>query len=434
MRHRSHSQQLAHLILSSAALWGGAAILQLHARPLDQTNEGASSLAMHVGTSSRTRFLSVGEVIAVQKNKGTLRLLRHQDSSHPADQQWMRQFFQNPRQKLALIDRQGQQIAVFACSRIQYLQNRQQAPVLLYGLFESIDPAWRGFIQVGLQAGVYLPVAGYLPPVSGNLAGRGRQVDLQIRHQRDRKLMLYIPADIVIFGQDSDSTADNFNPWFQNRSPEHQTRLKAFYMDKYEVTNREYLHFCRRSHHPLPGAWQQSGSYPPGTADHPVHIVSYADAQAYADWSGKRLPSELEWELAARGGYMHLIQKGNDYREVAASPPVWPIGDDYDQQRCNTLESGYGHTRSVFTLQDMSPLGLVGMCGNAREWTSSWYKAYPGSPGGAARQVFGSLYRVIRGGSFADSAEYARADFRDYGGFPSLENDQSAGFRLVMDP
>ena len=72
------------------------------------------------------------------------------------------------------------------------------------------------------------------------------------------------------------------------------------------------------------------------------------------------------------------------------------------------------------------------MCGNAREWTSSWYAAYPGHRLPAGQAVSGKMFKVIRGGSYDQRQEFARVDYRDYGGFPNLQDDHSAGFRLVV--
>ena len=102
---------------------------------------------------------------------------------------------------------------------------------------------------------------------------------------------------------------------------------------------------------------RQARTFPPDKADHPVVLVSWHDAQAYAEWAGKRLPTEEEWEKAARG---------TDGRE-------YPWGNEFDKERCNTRESGIGGTTSVgqFSPQGDSPYGCVDMVGNVWEWTAS---------------------------------------------------------------
>lgn len=178
----------------------------------------------------------------------------------------------------------------------------------------------------------------------------------------------------------------------------------------------------------MPSSWKK-GRYLAGRGQHPFTEASYNDAQAYARWAGKRLPTEFEWELAARGSLNRLADDTGP-RSLLRNPPLYPFGNEFDSERCNTLESGLGDTMPVTNLRDASPYGLLGMCGNAREWTSSWYRPYPGHKF-LEQAPAGTIYKVIRGGSYAHPARFARADYRDYGGFPSLRDDRSAGFRLV---
>ncbi|MDH5657196.1 MAG: SUMF1/EgtB/PvdO family nonheme iron enzyme, partial [Spirochaetia bacterium] len=113
------------------------------------------------------------------------------------------------------------------------------------------------------------------------------------------------------------------------------------------------------------------------------------------------------------------------------SPQIYPVGKDYDSSLCNTLESGIGHTLPVTNMRDRSPYGIYGLCGNAREWTDSWYEPYPGHHF-KKPELSGRQFKVIRGGSYYQNKTAARSDTRDYGGFPTLRKDRSAGFRLVI--
>ena len=170
--------------------------------------------------------------------------------------------------------------------------------------------------------------------------------------------------------------------WFAAERPQQEVSVDEFYIDKYEVTNAQYKKFVEATGHSLPRHWE-GGTYPEGKADHPVSYVSWEDASAYCKWVGKRLPTEFEWEKAARG---------TDAR-------VWPWGDTFDITKCN-VESWEGSgSRPVGSYPDgVSPYGVHDMAGNVWEWTDSWYDAYPGSD--YTTTEFGKKLRVLRGGSW----------------------------------
>jgi formylglycine-generating enzyme required for sulfatase activity len=169
--------------------------------------------------------------------------------------------------------------------------------------------------------------------------------------------------------------------------------LPEFWIDRTPVTQAEYKQFIDANpNHRVPYVdenwarpynWdQQTRTYPPDQADHPVVLVSWHDARAYAEWAGKALPTEEEWEKAARG---------TDGRE-------YPWGDKFDKEKCNTGEPGIGSTTPVgrYSPRGDSPYGCVDMAGNVWEWTASdWGKT--------------STSKVLRGGSWYHDVRYARA-------------------------
>ena len=339
---------------------------------------------------------------------------------------------------LKLHDKKNIQLGSFHCLslNVHHSSSMSNAPrkVLLHGHFVGLaQRSTTSALRVGYEIGLYRPLAQYLPVVTKQRREIQRQPLPAIRHHKDNKEMLYIPSSMLVYGQDSDASLPNFNPYFQDRHAAHAVRLPAYYIDKYEVTNAEYLYFCNQSNYPLPAEWREHGSYPLHKEKHPFRLASYHDAQAYARWSSKRLPSELEWEMAARGGLSLRTNAANT--NVAYNPQVfiYPIGSRFDARRCNTLETGRGDTIPVTEMRDESPYGIVGMCGNAREWTSSWFAPYPNHSWSAKSGIAaGRIFKVIRGGSFMEPARFARSDHRDYGGLPSLAQDRSAGFRLVV--
>jgi serine/threonine-protein kinase len=175
-------------------------------------------------------------------------------------------------------------------------------------------------------------------------------------------------------------------------APEHEVTVKSFYIDKYEVTNQQYYEFVKDSGYAIPDHWS-NGRFEEGQENFPVVNVSWNDAQAYARWAKKRLPSEEEWEFAARG---------QDRR-------LYPWGKQFSAVNANTKESGKNSTTLVgsFGSAGASPFNVMDMSGNALEWTASPYKLYPGSE---AKPVDGVM--VLRGGSFTQDQFLATATAR----------------------
>jgi len=181
----------------------------------------------------------------------------------------------------------------------------------------------------------------------------------------------------------------------EDESPQQEVILDAYNIDIYPVTNAEYKKFVDATGHKPPRNWK-NGTYPEGKADHPVVWVTWYDAQAYAEWVGKRLPTEAEWEKAARG---------TDGR-------IYPWGNEFDKNKCNSREAGIKDTVPVGSYPDnASPFGVYDMAGNVWEWTADWYDAYRGSLYEFNR--FGEKYKVLRGGSWYDGADFVRCSARN---------------------
>jgi iron(II)-dependent oxidoreductase len=232
------------------------------------------------------------------------------------------------------------------------------------------------------------------------------------------KDMVHVPAGLFKMGADWE---------FDNESPMREVYLDAFYIDKHEVTNAEYKKFVDEKGHRVPFVdefWAQPfnwrhGTYPPGKQDYPVVLVSWEDAKAYAKWAGKRLPTEAEWEKAARG---------DDGR-------VYPWGDEWDINKCNIKESFLDSTRAVYEFSEgKSPYGCYNMAGNVMEWVADRYseRYYRHSPNKNPPGPIRGKERVVRGGAWDTNISlYARTAYRH--NLPPEKRSASVGFRCAKD-
>ncbi|MEM7181049.1 MAG: SUMF1/EgtB/PvdO family nonheme iron enzyme [Spirochaetota bacterium] len=307
--------------------------------------------------------------------------------------------------------------------------SRERIYVTLTGkIYASLD---RKYIQTDLYIAGFKKVVSYIDP-SGfyreNLTGPNKS----IIHAVDKKEMVLVTQGNFLYGQGSNERKDNYNPFYDSPDTTNLMSLPSFYIDKYEVTNREYYNYLRSTHATPPSHWK-NGMYPRGKANHPVILLAYREVQGYANWTGKRIPSEFEWEKAARGQGLQQIQLRDETFRFIPQTRKYPFGNRFDTIFCNTRESKIMDTVSVYDLSQKgsSVYGAIGMCGNAPEWTSSWYRSYSGN--GMLSRDYGKQYKVIRGGSYTSSKQEATTFFRDYGGIPNLREDRKAGFRLVKD-
>lgn len=225
--------------------------------------------------------------------------------------------------------------------------------------------------------------------------------------------MVLIPSGSFTLGASSEDGIEGIDVGV-DQIPRHRISLKSFYIDQNEVTVGEYRQFVQQTRHQEPCIWTDPGfSKPPDQET--LSDVSYFDAEAYCEWKGKRLPTEEEWEKAARG---------TDGRR-------WPWGNDFYKERTNTLESGLKKVVPPETFQgDVSPYGVHDMAGNVMEWTSSWYEPYPGNT--LKRTAFGKKFKILRGGTWSESATpFARTTHR----FPVLPSiaQPDFGIRCAKD-
>ena len=205
--------------------------------------------------------------------------------------------------------------------------------------------------------------------------------------------------------------------------PPHTIHLDSFYLDKYEVTNAQYLAFCNQTGSRLPEFWGMAEfRSDPEHPNHPVVGVSWKEAKAYAEWAGKRLPTEAEWEYAARGG---LVGK------------TYPHGDELDPGVGNYWQ--WDVLRS--TGEGLVPVGsyppnrygLYDMAGNVAEWVADAYGEdyYKTSPPDNPKGPDKGRFRVIRGGGWHSGPTCNRVYYRN--ALPANWRDFNVGFRCAQE-
>ena len=199
---------------------------------------------------------------------------------------------------------------------------------------------------------------------------------------------------------------------FDKEAPTKKVFLKSFYIDRHEVTNREYEKFVKEANYPPPLNWEE-GTFASGKGDFPVLYVSRTDAMKYAKWAGKRLPTEDEWEKASRGTDGRVYPWGNTfdpYKSVTAESDLkFLLGALCEFGTANKIELAPG---------DVSPFGVHDMAGNVREWT-------------VTLEMADSEKAVVKGGSWLDLSVNARAAHREV--IPGDSVSHIIGFRCAKD-
>jgi formylglycine-generating enzyme required for sulfatase activity len=191
--------------------------------------------------------------------------------------------------------------------------------------------------------------------------------------------MVLVAAGEFTMGSDTDA---------DESKPAHKVTLPAFYIDKTEVTNAEYKKFCDATGKSYPPDPHLEKNYFTSRPNAPVVGISYTDAKAYAEWAGKRLPTEAEWEKAA------------SWDEGAQLKRTFPWGDDFQK---NKVAFGINSISDVGKFADgASACGALDMAGNVLEWVDSFFQPYPNSV--SVNPEFGEKNRVVRGGHFGSKS------------------------------
>jgi len=215
--------------------------------------------------------------------------------------------------------------------------------------------------------------------------------------------MSYVPAGDFSMGT---------NTGFDYEYPEHSVYLDGFYIDKYEVTNAQYKRFIDYTGRKAPEHWKNNAC-PQGAEYEPVTNVSCVDALEYAKWAGKRLPTEEEWEKAARYTDARTFPWGNEWKKGFAN--VRPM-------------LGFGSPKQVGSYPDgKSKYEVFDLCGNVWEWTDSNFMPYKGNT--EPNDNFGEKNKVIRGGSYRHAETMGQCSRRDFMALNKTRTD--VGFRCA---
>jgi len=228
--------------------------------------------------------------------------------------------------------------------------------------------------------------------------------------------MVFIPGGEFLRGRSHKLPDDGLKWWpvlLMDDQPARRIRIDPFYLDTHEVTVGDYAEFVRAGKRRPPYNWAK-GLPPQGGEKMPVTGVSWDDASAYCAWRGKRLPTEAEWERAARG-----VAEGARY----------PWGD----REPSKTDARFNSVEGPVPVGQFAPnyFDLYDVAGNVWEWCADWYekdfytRSPPENPSGAAT----GMYRVLRGGSWADEPKYLTCAYRSWA--RSSERGPNIGFRCA---
>jgi formylglycine-generating enzyme required for sulfatase activity/serine/threonine protein kinase len=266
-------------------------------------------------------------------------------------------------------------------------------------------PPSHRFLIAAVAAVLLAAVAGLVAWASGAFTPKRTEIPVVLAPPVDPKTtiptgMVYIPGGTFQMGRDSGDAYEG---------PVHTVTVKPFYLDKTEVTNKQYAEFVQATGYAPPTDWV-NGSYKVGTGDLPVVNVEWKDARAYAEWAKKRLPKEEEWEFAARGTDGRLYPWGNE----------WVSGNAYTKESKLTTLQPVGSAAN-----GASPFGVLDMSGNVWEWCEDNFRPYVGSTAEAKDPT----YKIIRGGSLGDDKTKAMTTYRNW--VPPEQRYEALGFRCA---
>ncbi|WP_447975020.1 formylglycine-generating enzyme family protein [Nitrospira sp. Kam-Ns4a] len=294
----------------------------------------------------------------------------------------------------------------------------------------NVNAVVMGLVGVALVAGAALVWGADVADITVEWTPEGKQLAAERAKLPAFDDMVLVPAGWFLMG--SDKRVDRLA--YPSEMPQRRVYLDAFEIDKYEVTTVQFLRFALATGRPPLVDWRyDGGNFQEAMATHPVMHVTWYDADAYCRWAGKRLPTEAEWEKAARGEDGRIYPWGNqpaglsraNFGRTGLSGPV--------RDRPERLLL-YPPIISVNKYENaVSPYGVFQMSGNVAEWVADWYdreyykKAPDRNPKGPAQ----GTQKAFRGGGWIDSTPTVRAAQRN-GADPTTKMNW-LGFRCARD-
>jgi formylglycine-generating enzyme required for sulfatase activity len=290
-----------------------------------------------------------------------------------------------------------------------------------FTLSDSMRPGWKGeltfrhWVPATLDSSLFEYSALGKEESIVVKPSRARDVGQQKRPAED---MVLVPSGPFEMGRDNG---------FPDEEPAHEVILGAFWVDRTEVTVRQYRRFLKARHQsfslsPVSPSMPRNYFVDAAYDNFPMIDVSWRQATEFCQWMAKRLPTEAEWEKTARG----------------VDRRIYPWGNVWDPDLANSREnsvSSLANRMVHFTdevgsvSQNASPYGALDMAGNVWEWVGDWYAVYPG--GHSRSDSYGQKYKVIRGGSWVSSALSLTTVARDFAN--PHDGYDSIGFRCVRD-
>jgi len=253
---------------------------------------------------------------------------------------------------------------------------------------------------------------------------------LEIVHPVDRAIMVYVPAGFFIMGMNADEAdrhakslgyKDYHAIAAEEWLPRRRVYVEGFFVDKHEATIERWGRFLEATGYRPKQAKGPKPSRPGATDLYPAAKVFWSEAQRYANWAGKALPTEKQWEKAARGTDGRIYPWGNE-----SLSPERGVFVDLNSGRSTFLQMVGSKPAGA------SPYGCMDMAGNVYEWTSEWVEPYPNNPEISPKGPWGHQFGCLRGGSFYHGKLAYSAAKRF--GFEPDETYFHVGFRTVWEP